>query len=243
MIDASNRPDSHESGRVSTDLVLVSHDLCPYVQRAAICLAEKGVPFARRMVELADKPDWFKKISPLGRVPLLQVAGSTIFESAVILEYLEDSQPHPLHPADPLVRADHRAWIEFGSSILNVIAGFYNAADARSFEAKCQDLAAKFAWVEQRLGEGPYFADDRFSLVDAVFGPIFRYFDVFDEIGDFGIFDDKPKVLAWRRALRERESVRQAVSPDYPLLLKRFLARRDSHLAALMTMRFEDAAS
>ena len=74
-------------------LTLVSHQLCPYVQRAAISLAEKGVPFERRDVDLANKPHWFCRISPLGKVPLLQVAiderEETIFESTVILEYIE----------------------------------------------------------------------------------------------------------------------------------------------------------
>ena len=55
---------------MSADLTLVSFDLCPYVQRAAIVLAEKGMPFTRRDVDLAAKPDWFKAISPLGKVPL-----------------------------------------------------------------------------------------------------------------------------------------------------------------------------
>ena len=49
-------------------LILVSHHLCPYVQRAAISLAEKGVPFERVDIDLANKPGWFKAISPLGKV-------------------------------------------------------------------------------------------------------------------------------------------------------------------------------
>jgi len=56
---------------VSAPLVLISHPLCPYVQRAAIVLAEKGVPFERRDVDLADKPEWFLRISPLGKTPVL----------------------------------------------------------------------------------------------------------------------------------------------------------------------------
>jgi glutathione S-transferase len=50
---------------------LVSHHLCPYVQRAAIVLTEKGVSFKRTLIDLDNKPDWFKAISPLGKVPLL----------------------------------------------------------------------------------------------------------------------------------------------------------------------------
>ena len=127
-----------------TKLTLISHKLCPYVQRAVIALTEKGVPFERIDVDLANKPDWFLKVSPLGKTPVLLVGDTAIFESAVILEYLEDTQSPPLHPADPLARAEHRAWIEFGSAILNDIAGLYGAADEAAFSAKVAALRTKF---------------------------------------------------------------------------------------------------
>jgi len=216
-----------------TDLVLVSHRLCPYVQRAAITLAEKGVAFERRDVDLANKPDWFKAVSPLGKTPVLLVGGHAIFESAVILEYLEETQANPLHPGAPLTRAEHRAWIEFGSAVLNDIAGLYAAGDESAFGAKVSALRAKFERVEQRLA-GPWFDGARFSLVDAVFGPVFRYFDAFDRIGDFGILGDLPKTAAWREALAARPSIKGAVAPEYPALLWEFLRARKSHLSRLI---------
>src|SRR5436305_6624306 len=178
-------------------LKLISHKLCPYVQRAVISLTEKGVPFERVDVDLSNKPDWFKAISPLGKTPVLLVGETAIFESAVILEYLEETQPNPLHPADPLARAEHRAWIEFGSAFLNDIGGLYSAADEPAFRAKAAALRDKFARVEARLRE-PWFDGERFSLVDSVFCPVFRYFDGFDRIGDFGILTGLPKIAAWR---------------------------------------------
>jgi glutathione S-transferase len=225
---------------MSQTLHLVSHHLCPYVQRAVIALAEKGVPHERTYIDLADKPEWFRSLSPLGKVPLLLVDGDTaLFESAVICEYLEETAPGPrLHPADPLARARHRAWIEFASATLNDIGGFYAAPDEASFERKRADLAAKFAWLEHRgLGDeaaGPYFAGERFSLVDAAFGPVFRYFDVFETFIDPGVFAATPKVRAWRAALAERPSVRGAAAEDYPARLTAFLRARHSHLSRLM---------
>jgi len=216
-------------------ITLISHHLCPYVQRAAIALTEKGVPFERVLIDLNDKPDWFKALSPLGKVPLLQIGDDVIFESAAILEYLEDTQPGPLHPTDALMRARHRAWIEFGSSILADIWVFETTADADTFAKRAGILGDKFQRIEQELGEGPWFAGQDFSLVDAVFGPIFRYFDVFDTIGDFGVFTDKPKVQAWRSRLAPRPSVRDAVATDYPDRLRDFLLARPSHIAGLMT--------
>jgi len=229
----------------STSPILVSHHLCPYVQRAAIALAEKAVAFERVYVDLSDKPDWFKTLSPLGKVPLLRVRSqdggeAVLFESAAILEYLEETQAHPLHPSDPLVRARHRAWIEFGSSVLNDIGAFYSAPDAATLAAKAQKIGEKFARVEAELGDGPWFAGKRFSLVDAVFGPIFRYFDVFDDIADFGVFDDKPKTTQWRGELSRRPSIRDAVSQDYPLRLKAFIKARNSHLSSLLATGVPD---
>jgi glutathione S-transferase len=214
-------------------LKLISHKLCPYVQRAVIALTEKGVPFERIDIDLANKPDWFLKISPLGKTPVLQVGDSAIFESAAILEYLEETQARPLHPADPLKRAEHRGWIEFGSSVLNDIAGFYAAVDEATFKAKTAQLEQKFARLEARVEASPWFDGENFSLVDAVFGPVFRYFDVFDGIADFGILSDKPKLARWRKSLAARPSVRTAVSADYAALLRDFVERRDSWLSGL----------
>jgi glutathione S-transferase len=215
-------------------LTLISHHLCPYVQRAVISLTEKSVPFERIDVDLANKPDWFKAISPLGKTPVLKVGARAIFESAVILEYLEETEPHPLHPADPLTRAEHRSWIEFGSSVLNDIWGFYTAPDAPTFNGKANVLSGKFEQLEQRLTNGPYFEGKRFSLVDAVFGPVFRYFDAFDHIGDFGILAEKPKVDSFRQALSTRPSIHNAVARDYERRLWSFLEARKSHLSRLI---------
>src|SRR5438309_4056209 len=149
-------------------LRLISHKLCPYVQRAVIALTEKAVAFERVDIDLANKPEWFLALSPLGKTPVLQVGDTAIFESAVILEYLEETQPKPLHPADPLMRAEHRAWIEFGSAVLNDIAGFYAAADEATFKAKTSQLEQRFARLEARVAAAPWFAGQNFSLVVAV---------------------------------------------------------------------------
>jgi len=218
---------------MATPLKLISHKLCPYVQRAVIALNEKGVDFERVDIDLANKPDWFLKLSPLGKTPVLLVGDTAIFESAVILEYLEETQPQPLHPADALTRAEHRGWIEFGSAVLGDIAGFYAAKDEATFKAKTAQLEQKFARLETRVAAAPWFDGENFSLVDAVFGPVFRYFDLFDEIADFGIFANKPKLARWRKALAARPSVRSAVGADYPALLRDFVERRESWLSGL----------
>jgi len=213
-------------------LHVISHVLCPYAQRAAIALTEKGVPFRRTDIDLSNKPDWFLEISPLGKTPVLVVEnGRAIFESAVILEYIEETQPHPMHPEDPFERAMHRGWIEYGSAILNDIAGLYSAMDVAAHDGKLSAIRAKFERLEKLIGDGPWFSGDAFTHVDTVFGPIFRYFDTFEKIGDVEAFKGLCKVQAWRSHLSKRPSVRSAVAVDYPERLEEFIKKRGGHMA------------
>jgi glutathione S-transferase len=214
---------------------LISNHLCPYTQRAAIQLAEKGIAYERVYIDLANKPEWFLQVSPLGKVPLLRVGDAAVFETAVICEYIEEAEPAtPLLPAAPLDRARHRGWAEFASAIIADVFAFYMAPDAAAFERKRGDLQARFRWLERHLGEGQYFAGARFCLVDAAFAPIFRLFDTFDRIGDFGIFEGLDRLPAYRAALTERASVRQVVVADYAERFRQYLSERGSHLSRLM---------
>jgi len=216
---------------------LISFPLCPYVQRAAIALAEKGVPFERVDIDLADKPGWFLKLSPLGKVPVLVVTlddgrEEVLFESQVIAEYLDETLAPRLHPADPLERARHRAWIEFASATLTDLFGFYTG-DRETYRSKLQALDSKFRKLEEVLGEGPFFAGDRFSLVDSAFAPVFRYFELFDDIVDHGLLSGRPKLQAWRSVLLARDSVKGAAPADYPERLRQFVIAKNGHLASL----------
>lgn len=222
-----------------TTLTLVSHHLCPYVQRAAIALAEKGVAFERVHVDLSNKPDWFVALSPLGKVPLLKVRDgnveNVIFESAVILEFLEETQPVPLHPADPLDRARHRSWIEFGSAMLNAIGRLYNAKTATAFDREAEAIGAMADRIERELAErggSPWFDVGGFSLVDAVYAPVFRYFDVFEREAGAILLDRRDRLAIWRIALAQRESVRDAVDGGYAARLRDFLLARESAISA-----------
>jgi glutathione S-transferase len=212
-------------------LTLISHALCPYVQRAVIALNEKHAPYERIDIDLRNKPDWFLGISPLGKTPVLNVGEQPVFESAVICEYLEDTVGPALHPEDPLERAQHRGWIEFASVTLNNIWSFYTAKDDSAYQTAGSALVARFMQIEKVLHDGPYFSGRHFSLVDAAFAPVFRYFDVFDSVSGIDVFADTPRVRAWRSALSERASVKSAVGQNYPELLRQFVIDQKGVLA------------
>lgn len=218
-------------------LKLISHKLCPYVQRARIVLAEKAIPHDIEFIDLGNKPDWFLAISPLGKVPVLLVDGKPIFESAVIAEYLDEITAGTLHPADAVAKAVNRSWIEFASNTLSVIGNFYSAPDEATFEAATDILRSRMATLEAVLGQGPYFNGSEFSLVDAAFAPVFRYFDVIDLYANFGFFVASPRVRAWRDALSQRPSVQQAVVEDYSQRLHRFFVARNSSLSRFIMAR------
>ena len=219
-------------------LRLISHKLCPFVQRAVIVATEKDIPFERIDIDLADKPAWFLAISPTGKTPLLEVTTlpgarvAILFESAVIAEYLDELSGNPLLPRDALERARHRAWIEFASGTLSAIGQLYSAPDASAFEQARRELEGRLAQVEQEI-EGPWFAGQRFGLVDAAFGPAFRYLDVFHAQAGVDLLDRLPKAATWSKRLLERPSIKAAAPPDYPDLLRQFVLKKVSFLAGL----------
>ena len=218
------------------NLKLISHALCPYVQRSIILLTEQKVLFQRTDIDLANKPDWFKQISPLGKVPVLLVENNMgLFESQVICEYLDEISPDSLHPEGAFNKARHRAWIEFGSGLLASIASPYSAKDQAGFNQQLNVIQFKLGQLESQLEEGPYFSGEAFQIIDAVYGPIFRYFDSLEKIVEFNFFSELNKVTLWRQALAERPSIKTAVVEDYPERLWHFLKTRQSYLASIMT--------
>jgi len=215
-----------------SSLQLISHHLCPYVQRAAIILSEKNIPHKRTYIDLANKPEWFLDISPLGKVPLLISDEAVLFESQVIADYLDEVTPNSLYPSSPLQKARHRAWITFASDTLNVIGGFYSAPTESEFKEKTKQLRAKFTKVEQEVS-GPYFDGKSFQLIDGVWATVFRYFDAFDQIADFGILTDLEKIQSWRALVSKRASVVTATPNGYAQRLTMFLKDRNSYLSGL----------
>lgn len=210
---------------------LISFKLCPYVQRAVIMLNEKKVPFDITYIDLKDKPDWFLKISPMGKVPVLEVGETVLFESAVIAEYLDEVHPPSLHPLDPLKKALNRAWIEFSSELLVDLYRMVLAKDEEGFDQSRDAARAKLERLEGQLGEGPFFNGHGFALVDAAFAPAFMRIDLLEKAHPLGLLDDLPGVTRWKEALLARESVKTSVVPEFPELFRESITQHGGVLA------------
>ena len=194
---------------------LVSFSLCPYVQRAMIVLSEKNIAFDIEYIDLSAPPPWFYDISPLEKVPVLLVDDQPLFESMVICEYLDEVTEGSLYPADAFKRATNRAWIEFGNDILSSTFEFYTTEDEKRFKHLTNLLMDRFEILEDEISDGTYFNGENFSMVDAVYAPIFRYHNRIAQYKDFGFFDDAPKIKAWGDTLLARPSVIKSVPDTY----------------------------
>lgn len=200
-------------------LELVSFKTCPYVQRAAIVLHEKAVPFEITYIDQTSKPDWFLRISPLGKVPLLKVDDTVLFESAVIAEYLDEAYPPPLHPADALRRAHNRAWIEFSSTLLSSQFQMLMSPDRASFDAAAARFSELLDRLEAELGDGPFFNGVAVALVDCSFAPLFMRTTIMEPYLGLGAFVQRSRIQALSKLLLARAAVQRSVVPDFAKLL------------------------
>ena len=209
-------------------LKLISFTLCPYVQRAMIVLNEKNIPFDIEYIDLSEPPPWFYDVSPLEKVPVLLVDDEPLFESMVICEYLDEITEGSLYPDDAFKRATNRAWIEFGSDILSTTFEFYTTEDGKRFKNLTNTLMDRFEVLEDEISDGTYFNGEEFSMVDAVYAPVFRYHNRIAQYKDYGFFEDAPRIKAWGDKLLERSSVIKSVPETYEQDMTNYITKIDS---------------
>lgn len=196
-------------------LKLVSFDLCPFVQRAVIALIEKGVDHQIEYIDLNDKPDWFLDISPLGKVPVLLVDDTAIFESRIILEYLDEVEEPALHPSEPLAKAHDRAWAEVADQLGGPGYRFMTATDEATVREQVHTARGLLARLERACDEeGPYFRGSELRLVDVVAASMLQRLWWADQLGSLGVFAGFPRCRRWTEALLERDSVKRSLVPD-----------------------------
>lgn len=161
-------------------IALLEHPLSPYAQKVKIALAEKGVPFTLRTPDAIGSgaaPADFRAASPRGEVPVLFVDGQSLFDSTIILEFIEDRFPTPaLLPADPLARARARMIEEVCDTHYEAINWglseivYFRRAEGELAEAMLETASAQIgrlnAWLETRLGEADWFGGETFGWAD-----------------------------------------------------------------------------
>ena len=146
---------------------------CPYCHLARIVLAEKDITFEAIEVDAENPPEDLSELNPYNTVPTLIDRDLVLYDSRVIIEYLDERFPHPpLMPVDPVSRAKtrlalHRVekdWYPLMHDILH--RGEKTAAKARKI------LRESIVSSNELFAVLPYFLSEEFSLVDATIAPI-----------------------------------------------------------------------
>jgi len=130
---------------------LISFKLCPFVQKALLTLLYKGISYNIEYIDLDNPPAWFGDLSPLGKVPVLKVGNQVLFESSVIIEYLDEAYAKPLHPDDLLIKAQNRSWMEFGNECLMNSFNLIIQPDESGFNEQREILFRRMGQLEKQL--------------------------------------------------------------------------------------------
>ena len=199
-------------------MLLYEHPLSSYAQKVKIALREKGLAFDLELPETfgtgrEDGP--FAEANPRGEVPVLIDGDLRLFESTVILEYIEERWPEPaLLPRDPAARARARLIEEVCDSQYEAVN--WGFGEILWFRRATGELAARLRamaerqtvilqdWLAARLGASDWFGGDRFGWADAAVAPILN------RSVHYGLGPAAGSALAnWHARGRERPSVAQ----------------------------------
>jgi glutathione S-transferase len=201
-------------------VMLYEHPLSPYAQKCKVALWEKGVDFEARTPDLlsGETPGDFLDANPRAEVPALLDDGVAVFDSTVILEYVEDRWPDP--PLLPVTPAD-RARVRM---IEDVVDTQYDAVNwgmmellvfkraegelAQTMTARAATQTAGLqAWLARQLGERAWFNGDAFGWGDLAVVPYVN------TSAFFGLAPAEGTPLAqWVARVNARESVARAAA-------------------------------
>jgi glutathione S-transferase len=215
--------------------MLVSFKTCPWVQRSAIILREKGTPFELRHIEPDNRPDWFLAISPHKKVPVLTVDDNlSLFESNAINEYLDETIEPRLHPADPVARARNRAWTDYVPTFSSSVTGCAYAQTEEAYKAAIAKIPEAFGRLEKALatqGSGPFFNGENYSLVDAAYAPFLQRYFFLARIRKIGEIEKYPRLKAWAETLMKRPSTHSFAEAEFEVLYRANVKRRKKWLS------------
>jgi glutathione S-transferase len=210
--------------------LLVSFKTCPWVQRAAIVLREKNIPFEFRHIEPDNRPDWFLAISPHKKVPVLRVDDTvSLFESNAIAEYLDETIAPRLHPDDPVLRAINRAWTDFVPTFASAVTATGYAENEAAYKAAADKIPLPFERLERALekqGAGPFFNGAKYSLVDAAYAPFLQRYVFLDRVRPLGVLEKFPRLKTWADTLMAQPSTHSFPEAEFEALYCANLKRR-----------------
>lgn len=166
-------------------LTVYEHPLSPYAQKVKIALREKDIPFTLELptaLGTGDVAGEFATANPRGEVPVLIDGDVQLFDSKIILDYIEDKWPNPaLMPTDPAARAKVRTLQEVVDTQyeainwgLGEVAFFKRGAGtcADGLRARAAEQTQKLqAWLTRQLGDNTWFNGDEFGFGDLVVVP------------------------------------------------------------------------
>ena len=214
---------------------LISFKLCPFVQKAVLTLLYKEIDFDIEYIDLENPPEWFNDVSPLGKVPVLKVGDQILFESSVIVEYLDEVYGDSLHPVDPLTKAQNRSWMEFGNECLMNSFNMIIQPDEGGFNEQRECLLKKLDQLENKLTGNKFFNGEKLSLVDISFTPFFQRLEYLNVVST-GLIDESrhPKVYQWHINLLGLDIVSASTVPEIKALYTGMMKKRNGYLSSLI---------
>jgi len=200
------------------DLKLYGSCFCPFVHRVWISLEHKGLDYQYVEVDVYKKPKLLLDINPRGLVPALRHGDWGMYESTVLMEYLEDlDQGKTLLPKDPKLRAHSRLWSDHINR--HIIPAFYRylqaqeAKDQANFASELTEQIGKL--VETADADGPYFIGKDITFVDVQLAPwIIRLEKVLKPYRGWPDPEPGSRWEKWVRAIEGNEAVMKTTSDD-----------------------------
>ncbi|KAM7515837.1 hypothetical protein LguiA_005420 [Lonicera macranthoides] len=172
---------------------------CPFCQRVLLTLEEKHLPYDMKLIELANKPEWFLKVNPEGKVPVVKLDEKWVADSDVITQSIEEKFPNPSLKTPPEKTS-------VGSKIFSTFIGFLKSKDPSdgTEQALLNELTAFNNYLEEN---GPFINGKELSGADLALGPKLYHVEIaLGHYKKWSVPDSVPFVKTYMKTLFSMDS-------------------------------------
>lgn len=212
-------------------LIVYGGSISPFVRKTRVFLAEKGLPYQLEQINPFSPPDWFKEISPLGRIPVLkdEDAGTgtdaTLPDSSVICAYLERKKPEPaLYPRDNFAYgralwfeeyADSEIAVNLGGGVFRPVVLSRMMGKESDYATAQKTIAEKlpkiFSYLDKAIGTREFLVGDQLSICDIAIASPFVNFQHAGYSADENLY---PNLARYLKALHARPSFAACIAEE-----------------------------
>lgn len=209
---------------------LFGNEICPYCQRVQLALLESPSVFQYKTITFSNKPEWFSAASPLGKIPLMITEQGVIFESDIIIDFLDRKYDFYLSCDNDFERTKLMMWVRLVDHTQDLLRQYFLSLTEKEYADTAVRIIESFKLLYGNDSKIK-FIGEYYPWIDVFLQPLLYLTDILSAFGGTSLLNDE--ILSQHRgALESNPNMREVFNQSVRDKLLDFLLRNETVFAS-----------